>query len=180
MVKKGRLDVRRFIKKELRKKIVRDLKRKLILNEAELQSCVSKHLLRYLAKDKKWSVTNQRFVRDSRTHPDLGLYRRKRIRVAIELKERKKLGQKWFKKDAARLHALWRKSSYPVIGFIICLLREEKENEKDLEKKAKSWRTRSQRRHIFPIVINAPCHFTENNWVKFDEYWHENAKTDLR
>jgi hypothetical protein len=73
---------------------------------------------------------------------------------------------------------LWRKSSYPVIGFIICLLREEKENEKDLEKKAKSWRTSSQRGHIFPIVINAPCHFTETGWVKFD--WHENAKTDLR
>jgi len=28
---------------------------------------------------------------------------------------------------------LWRKSSYPVIGFIICLLREEKENEKAKE-----------------------------------------------
>ena len=100
MVKKGRLDVRRFVKKELRTKIVRDLKRKRILNEAELQSCVSRHLLRYLAKDKKWSVTSERFVRDTRTHPDLGLYRGKRIRVAIEVKETKKLGQKWFKKDA--------------------------------------------------------------------------------
>ena len=135
MVKKGGLEVRRFIKKELRKKIVRDLKRKHILNEAELQSCVSKHLLRYLAKDKKCSVTCQRFVRDTGTHPDLGLYRRNRIRVAIEVKETKKLGQKWFKKDAARLHVLWRKSSYPVIGFIICLLREEKKTKRTWRRK---------------------------------------------
>ena len=179
MVKKGRLDVRRFIKKELRDKIVRDLKRKRIFSEADLQSCTYFHLRRYLAKDTNWGIRSQNYIRDTERFPDLVLRQGGLIRVVIELKEKKQLGQKWFKKDTAKLRALLRGSNHRVIGFIICLLRDESLNEKDLKSKARAWRTDSQRWHIFSIVINAPCHFTENNWVKFDDYWKKNAQTDL-
>lgn len=173
----GLHSVRSFIKDGLRKRLVRDLKRRRIASEADLQSCTYFHLRRYLSRDPKWTVLNQPYVRDTSVFPDLVLRRRGKTRVVIELKEKRTLTPKWFRADAAKLQALWRRSHRPISGFIVCLLRQ-RETETALQKIADSWRTRYQRKHIFPIIINARCHIQD--WNSFGDWWRKNARTNLR
>ena len=173
----GRLSIRNFIKDGLRKRLVRDLRKRRITSEADLQSCTYFHLRRYLSRDPKWTVLNRAYVRDTSVFPDLILRRRGRTRMVIELKEKRTLNSGWFRADTAKLQALWRRGSRPVIGFVICLLRQ-KESEAALQRLAESWRTPQQRKHIFPIVINARFHIKE--WNAFKDWWKRNSRTSVR
>lgn len=173
----GRLSIRTFIRSGLRKRLIGDLRKRRIVSEADLQSCTYFHLRRYLSQDPKWTVLNRAYVRDTSVFPDLLLRRRGRTRVVIELKEKPTLKSGWFRADAAKLQALWRRGSRPIIGFIICLLRQ-RGTEVTLQRLAESWRTPRQRNHIFPIVINARSHV--QGWNSFDDWWRQNARTRLR
>jgi len=175
-VRIGRLEIRNMIRGQLCKRLVRDLKQRRIASEADLQSCVYFHLRRFLARDTKWTVLNRAYVRETSSFPDLVLRRRGQTRVVIELKEKRTLKPGWFKADVAKLQVLWRRGSRPVIGFLLCLLRQ-RESGATLQGLAESWRTRRQRRHIFPIVINARSHIRD--WDSFSDWWRQNARTDL-
>lgn len=172
----GRLEIRDIIRSGLRRRLVTDLKQRRIASEADLQSCVYFHLRQFLARDTKWTVLNRAYVRDALVFPDLVLRRRGRTRVVMELKEKRTLKRSWFRTDAAKLQALWRRGNRPVIGFLLCLVRQ-KESEAALQRLAESWRTPRQRRHIFPVVINARSHIRD--WDSFRDWWRQNAKTDL-
>lgn len=172
----GRIEIRNIIRNRLRRRLLRDLRQRRIASEADLQSCAYFHLRQFLAGDPKWTVLNRAYVRDTSVFPDLVLRRRGRTRVVIELKEKRTLKTAWFKADVAKLQALWRSGNRPIIGFLICLLRQE-ESEDVLQRLAETWRTRRQRRHIFPVVIIARSHIRD--WRSFSDWWRQNARIHL-
>lgn len=172
----GRIEIRNITRNRLRRRLLRDLRQRRIASDADLRSCSYFHLRQFLARDPKWTVLNRAYVRDTSVFPDLVLRKRGRTRVVIELKEKRTLKPAWFKADVAKLQALWRRGNRPIIGFLICLLRQ-KESEDVLQRLTETWRTRRQRRHIFPVVINAPSHIRD--WRSFSDWWRQNARTHL-
>lgn len=173
----GRQTVRRFIRETLRKRIIADLRQKAIASEADLHSCVYLHTRRFLRKDSQWTVLNKAFIRGMSIFPDILLKRRGIPRIAIELKEKRSMNRGWFKADMKKLQSLWSRGKKPIIGFFVCLVRDRRP-EQVLQRLAESeWRTPIQRKHLFPVVINAREHVEE--WNSFKQWWRRHAKTEL-
>ena len=172
----GRLEIRQFLRDGLKSRISADLRRRRIASEADLHSCTYLHLRRFLRRDPRWTVFNKAYIKNLSVYPDLVLKRRNIPRIAIELKEKRRLTPRWFKGDLRKLQRLWVKGRRPITGYFICLVRQD-EKEMKLQRLAKGWRSATQRQHIFPIIINAHDHVRD--WKAFQRWWKKHAKTDL-
>jgi hypothetical protein len=174
----GRLAIREFLRNRLKRKLLQDLRRGSIFCEADLQSCVYYHLRKFLRSDARWAVFNKAFISHLSVYPDIVLKRREVPRIAIELKEKRRLTRSWYARDLRKLHQLWRKGHKPIIGYMICLVRDSRP-EIELQRLAEqAWRTQAQKKHLFPIIINAREHV--GDWKKFRSRWQRHAKTTLR
>jgi hypothetical protein len=125
----------------------------------------------------KWVVFNKAFIRGLSIYPDILIKRRGIPRIAIELKEKRSMSPGWFKADMKKLQSLWSRGERPIIGFLICLVRERRP-EQVLQHLAESeWRTPTQRKHLFPIILNAREHVRD--WHAFKHWWRRHAKMQL-
>ena len=169
--------IREFLRDGLRRKIVSDLRRKLIVSEADLHSCVYYHIRRFLRRDSKWAIFSKAFIQGLSIYPDILLKRRGVPRIAIELKEKRTMRADWFKADMRKLQVLWSRGQWPIIGFLICLVRERRQETVLRHLAEFEWRIPGQRKHVFPIIINVRDHLRD--WHGFREWWRRHAKTRL-
>src|SRR5574341_1265766 len=172
-----KIELHKFITRDLEKKLIIDLKNFRIASEADLQSCAYLHLRRYLNKDKKWSILNKAFIMNLSVYPDFVIKRRGRVRVGIELKEKRILTPKEVKRDLKKLQKMWKNGKLFNKGYLIFLVRDKKP-EKELRRLAKKkWRTDSQKWHLFPIIINARDYIKGKKWDIFREWWRNNSRS---
>lgn len=82
-----------FIKSGLKEKIIQDAKDMLILNEADLQCSISRHLRYFHTKeyaDTSWHVHNEfrqrRKGSKETTYPDIQIFRKSQLMISMELK----------------------------------------------------------------------------------------------
>lgn len=173
-IKTERLDLQRFIKNELKQKIVRDLKNSRIFNEADLQSNVYLHLRKYLKNDNRWKIYNQPYItkmwggrKTIKFFPDLVLAKTK-PRISIELKEKKSVKKTQIINDAKKLYKL-RKQNVIRKGFVIYLYQNSRENnEQDIQKEVNFW-TKKYSPYVNCIMINAIQHISKGKqelWIK--------------
>jgi hypothetical protein len=96
------IDVESFVKRQLRKKLQRDLRSLRIIKELDLETCTYYHLRKFLQPDPAWNVLTRRFVPATGYYVDVVLFRREIPRLALELKWHKK---RLSRKDRRSLNA---------------------------------------------------------------------------
>ena len=172
--KTERRDLQKFIKNELKQKIVKDLKKSRIFNEADLQSNVYLHLRKYLKNDNRWKIYNQPYItkmwggkKTIKFYPDLVLAKTK-PRISIELKEKIYIKKTQIIKDAKKLYKL-RMQNVIRKGFVIYLYQNSKKNnEQEIQKEVNFW-IKKYSPYVYCIMINAIQHIAKNKreqWVK--------------
>jgi len=175
--KTGRRDIQKFIRNELRMKIVRDLKKLRITNEAELQTLTYYHLRRFVWPDKRWGIRVQPYMsktwggRKSISYfPDIVL-EVKKPRIALELKEKRALKKETVQKDARKLYRL-KKQKLIAKGVILYLYRKKTDDsESSIQREVLSWLPPRYRPYIYCVVINAYSHIPKKNWEKWYQSW---------
>src|SRR5208282_5851806 len=75
-----------FIRKELPKKLQRDLRDLKMVREADLESSAYFHLRSYLKSDSNWRIFARKHTKTTGHYIDLLLFRKTTPRIAIELK----------------------------------------------------------------------------------------------
>jgi hypothetical protein len=127
--------VERYVLKELKPRLRKDLRSLRIVKEADIETCAYYHLRRYLKRDPRWTILARFFARRTGHYVDLVIFRNSKPRVAIELKwNRREIAgkdRKSLNKALERLRGLGAKKAYA-----LTLLR----NEDDYKKSVKTTR----------------------------------------
>jgi hypothetical protein len=82
--------VEHFIRHELATKLQYDLRKLRITKEADAECCIYYHLRKTLPADGRWSILARKYARRTGHYIDLLVLRKKRPRLAIEIKWNKK------------------------------------------------------------------------------------------
>lgn len=84
-----------FIKKDLKPKLIKDLRNVKIVKEADLVSCAYYHIRKRLSKDPKWYIGINRYIKSTGYYADMVLFRRFIPRIVMEFKwSRKSISKK--------------------------------------------------------------------------------------
>lgn len=111
-MKPGIKDFHRFLVGDFSKRLREAYEEHQIVSEADLQafawSMVRDFLLAF-EDGFRFKVLNKPYCKDVRIHPDIGVFKRNRAWVLLELKERRRLSEHSARKDWARLVAAKRR-----------------------------------------------------------------------
>ena len=191
--KKDLAEMRKFVQRDLREKIIEDLKAFRISSEADLRSSITFHLRKELklnpANSKYRLATGLRVRRQSRGKPSkkevdvviqylptktFGTYL---PQIMIEIKEKLRLSKSGLMEDVTKLRRLRKVFKR---GFVIYLCRikdqgDGSHKDKYLKDKAESWMGSKHDRKIVPIIINAYDNMTKARGDLFDTRWKQSS-----
>jgi hypothetical protein len=98
-----------FLRNEFSKRIRESYEKLEILSEADLQAHAWLRIRQFFNEFKesghRFRVLNKPYFREAGIHPDLGVFKRRKSWVLIELKERKKVSERHARKERDRLLA---------------------------------------------------------------------------
>lgn len=86
--------IQQFVRRELPRKLQRDLRTLRIIKEGDLECSVYYHLRRFCRRDPEWRIFARKYARKTGRYPDITVYHGLKPRVAIELK--------WMRKQISR------------------------------------------------------------------------------
>ena len=185
----------RFIRRDLREKIIGDLKDFRISSEADLRSTITFHLRKELklnpANSKYRLATGLRVRRQSRGKPSkkevdvviqylpTRTFQTYKPDIMIEIKEKYRFSKGPLMCDVRKLRK-FRKSKSCKWGFVIYLCRikdrgDESHKDKYLNDKAKSWMNSKYDKKIEPMIINAYDNMSKARGDLFDTRWKQSS-----
>lgn len=176
-------DIDNYIQHMLVKKISRELSYKKfgILGEADLQTVVHGHLKKYLNKDKRkrYKIHNELYLTQSGksrgVFPDIVIFRTMpHPRIALELKEHKKLQKKYVMEDVKKLFKFKIHHAY-----LIYLTREENVTGDRLTGRAEEMIGRKYLKKVTPIIINSFDYIKKENVADWKKKWKKYSRLSI-
>jgi hypothetical protein len=82
--------IQKFIRHDLRRKLRKDLRKLMIVKEADLECASYFHIRRFVAGDERWRILARKHSKKTGRYIDLLIFKNARPRIAIELKWRRK------------------------------------------------------------------------------------------
>jgi len=195
--KKDLTEMRKFIQRDLRKKIIEDLKAFRISSEADLCSSITYHLRKKFnlnpSSSKYRLATGLRVRRQStgkaqKNEVDVVIqylpgknWGRYLPRIMIEVKEKKSLSRAVLMEDVKKFRKFRKKwkASFGT-GFIIFLCRvkakgDKSHKDKYLQDKAENWMNSKHDSRTVPIIINAYDNMSKARGDLFDTRWEQSS-----
>ena len=191
-VKKTLNKIVKFIQKDLRDKIIQDLKEFRISSEADLRTSITFWLRKSILPNPRYSkyrlatelrVRRQAVGKPAKKGVDVAIqylptktFTIYKPDIMIEIKENKNVVEKNLRSDIKKLKRFY-KSGVCKRGFIIYLCRmkegsdEKPISDKELEKEASKIVGLEFKDRIIPIIINAYDNMSHAHGLLFDERW---------